>query len=184
MRQTRLAAEPCRGFLGPAAAQAERRMTAIFNNGVYDFAEAARFTGLKRSRVREWFRIRNAGPTRRAMFVSSYAPVDGKFAISFLDMIDVFVAGQLRDHGVTLQHLRKVYQSMRVGLNTEHPFSHRELLSDGKKVFMRWEDEQGRHLLEEALTRQRAFPELLLPFLKRIDYDEASRLAKRWRIAE
>jgi hypothetical protein len=33
-------------------------MTTILNHGVYGFTEAARLTGLKRSRIREWFPIR------------------------------------------------------------------------------------------------------------------------------
>jgi uncharacterized protein (DUF433 family) len=159
-------------------------MTTILNHGVYGFTEAARLTGLKRSRIREWFSLRSPERDHKPIFAAEYEPVEGNRAISFLDLIDVFVAGQLREQGVSLQTLRKVYQSMRVGLGTEHPFSRRELLSDGKKVFMRWADEEGRQFLEEVLSRCRAFPDLLLPFLKKIAYDEVSRLAKRWCIAD
>jgi uncharacterized protein (DUF433 family) len=158
-------------------------MTAILNNGVYSFAEAASLTQLQRSRVREWFRIRSNNG-RKAIFVGEYEPIGGNRAISFLDLIDVFVAGQLREHGVSLQTLRKVYARMSADLNTKHPFSRRELLSDGKKVFLRGLDEEGREELEEALTHQRVFPQFLLPFLKRIAYDEVTHLASRWRIAE
>ena len=35
----------------------------------------------------------------------------------------------------------------------------------------------------EVLTSQRVFPDILLPFLKRIDYDEATAMAQRWCIA-
>ena len=36
----------------------------------------------------------------------------------------------------------------------------------------------------EVLSRQKVFVEILLPFLKRIDYDSATRLAKKWFITD
>jgi uncharacterized protein (DUF433 family) len=36
----------------------------------------------------------------------------------------------------------------------------------------------------EVLTRQRVFPDILLPFLRRIDYDQATEMAMRWCIAD
>jgi uncharacterized protein (DUF433 family) len=36
----------------------------------------------------------------------------------------------------------------------------------------------------EALTRQRVFVDILLPFLKRIDYDSGTKLASKWSIAD
>ena len=159
-------------------------MTAILNNGVYNFSEAARLTQLKGSRVREWFRVRHTENGRKPIFLGEYETIDGNRAISFLDLVDVYVAGQLRDHGVSLQTLRRVYEQLKIDLDTSHPFSRKELLSEGKEVFMRGVKAEGREELEEVLTHQRVFPEFLLPFLKRIAYDEVTRLAKRWRIGE
>src|SRR5207245_2653193 len=103
--------------------------------------------------------------------------------ISFLDLIDVFVAGQLREHGVTLQTLRRVYAHLADELKTRHPFSRQELLSDGNTVFMRGMDQKGQEELTEVLTKQKVFPQIILPFLKKIDYNAASKLAERWHIA-
>ena len=36
----------------------------------------------------------------------------------------------------------------------------------------------------EVLKRQRVFPDVLLPFLTKIDYNRTSEMAIRWRIAE
>jgi uncharacterized protein (DUF433 family) len=150
-------------------------------HGVYTFKEAARYTGLKGSRVREWFRHRpDAG--RKAIFVSDYEPADGQQAISFYDLIDVYVAGHLREHGVSLQTLRKVYAKLKNDFETEHPFCRHELLTDGKIVFVRGLDQKGNDEVMEVLSRQKVFPRILLPFLKTIDYDDS--LAKRWRIGE
>jgi len=118
------------------------------------------------------------------MFTGDYEPIEGDFAVSFYDLVDVYVAGQLRDHGVSLQTLRKVYARMRDDLNTDHPFCRRELLSDGRIVFMRAVDAAGKEQLTEVLTRQGVFPKIILPFLKTIDYDSVRLLAARWHIAD
>ena len=132
-------------------------MTALLGNGVYTFREAARLTGLKPSRVREWFR-------RKPIFHSDYEPVDGDIAISFHDLVDVFVAGQLREHGVTMQTVRKVYDRMAKDLATTHAFCRKELLTDGKKVFLQSIGNDGEPNLVEVLTKQGVFAEFILPF--------------------
>jgi uncharacterized protein (DUF433 family) len=96
----------------------------------------------------------------------------------------VFVAGQLRGHGVTLQTIHRVYKRLQVDWGTAHPFCRRELLSDGKTVFMRYWDAKGEERLAEALSEQGVFPQVILPFLRHIDYDQVTDLAQRWHIAE
>src|SRR5207249_4923500 len=95
----------------------------------------------------------------------------------------VFVAGQLRQAGVPLQILRQVFARLGRQLDTKHPFCRRELLCDGRDVFSRTLD-GGEDVLMHILTDQRVFPDVVLPFLKSIDYDEVTKLAKRWHIAD
>jgi len=71
---------------------------AMLGNGVYTLTEAARLTGLRPRRVREWFRGRTATAAPPA-FPGDYRPVSGQMAISFHDLVEVFIAGQLRDKG-------------------------------------------------------------------------------------
>jgi uncharacterized protein (DUF433 family) len=160
-----------------------RGVTAVLGKGVYSFSEAARLTQLRPKRVREWFRGRSATKSRNPVFKSDFEPVAGEFAISFLDLVDVYVAGQLREHGVSLQTIRRVYDRLADELKTEHPFCRKELLSDGKVVLTRGLDAAGKEEVTEVLTKQRVFPSIILPFLQRIDYDRVSILAQRWRIA-
>ena len=157
-------------------------MGTILGRGVYSLTEAARLTHLKPQRVREWFAGR--GSARGIVFRGDYQPVKGDRAISFLDLVELFVAGQLRDHGVSLQALRKVYKRLEKDLDTRHPFGRSEILTDGKKVFVLGLDDRGAEEMVEILSRQKVFVEILLPFLKRIDYDSATRLAKKWFITD
>jgi hypothetical protein len=75
----------------------------ILGNGIYGLPEAARLTGLKPGRVRESFQERLDTSERPPVFRSDYESIGGDRAISFHDLIDLFIAGQLREHGVSLQ---------------------------------------------------------------------------------
>jgi len=158
--------------------------TTFLGHGVYSFAEAAKLSRLRPARVREWFCSPLSERSRVPLFRGDYRALEGQRSISFLDLIELFIAGQLRDHGVSLQSLRRVQRQLEKDLKTRHPFCRREVLSDGKHVFTLGLDTQGKHEMVEVLTHQRVFSTILLPFLKRINYDEVTKLAKRWRITD
>ncbi|HEX4609411.1 MAG TPA: DUF433 domain-containing protein [Urbifossiella sp.] len=80
--------------------------------------------------------------------------------------------------------VRKVHSRLSEDFGTRHPFAREELLTDGQAVFVRGVDRDGQEEIYDALTKQKAFPQIILPFLKRIDYDKVSALASRWHIAD
>lgn len=151
--------------------------------GVYALFEVARLTGISPGRVREWFGGRADRRSKGPVFKGDYAPVHGQVAVSFLDLVDVLVAGQLRELGVSLQTVRRVYAILESTLQTRHPFSHRGLYSDGKSVFHLSANQVGDQFLVDLLARQQVFVDVLLPYLRQIDYSPETDLAERWRIA-
>jgi uncharacterized protein (DUF433 family) len=156
----------------------------ILGKGVYSIAEAARLTRLRTQRVREWFRGRKS-PNRvfRPVFESDYPVIHEEYAISFLDLIELKIGGSLREMGVSLPYLRKVYTQLENDFG-DHPFCYREIFVGEKKIFTRGLDEkEGRSVLE-ALTNQRYFDSIILPFLRKIDYDDVTHRALRWHIAD
>jgi hypothetical protein len=156
--------------------------SAMLGNGIYSLSEAVRLTGLRPQRVREWFRgrISTAAPP---VFRGDYRPVAGHLVISFHDLVEVLVAGQLRDHGVSLQFIRRVHARLRERWQTDHPLCRVEIRADGKRIFSCCLDEDGRGDVVDVRTGQKVFDTVLVPFLKKLDYDEATRLARRWAIA-
>ena len=154
----------------------------LLGNGVYSFSEAARLTGLRNSRVREWFRGRPS-ESHRAVFRSDYEGLTDENLISFMDLIEVFIAGQLREFRVSLQIVRQVHSKLKLVWETNHPFCRKEVLTDGQKIFTLGLDAASCDEITEALTGQKAFPSVIRPFLRSLDYDEANRCAFRWRIA-
>ena len=161
----------------------KQSVESLLGRGVYGIPEAARYTGLHHQRVRSWFKSRSKGGGG-PIFRGDLPAVQNNYAISFLDLIDVLIAGQLRNHGVSMHVVRAANELLKDELSTEHPFCRSELLTDGRDIFMRTADELGNASLSEVLTKQSVFPRIILPYLERIDYGQVSKLAERWRIAE
>jgi uncharacterized protein (DUF433 family) len=155
----------------------------MIGNGIYSFSEAARLTGLSSRRVRAWFCGEQA--EGRRLIYSDYSPAKSTGGqISFHDLIDTLVVGKFRRAGLSLQYLRKVHEALLAEFEVDHPFCWKKLLTDGKRVFVHTADEIGEEHLKELLSRQHAFPEILAPVLKQIEYDPTSLLARRWNIAQ
>ena len=157
-------------------------MDDLLGRGVYSFSDAAKLTGLRTQRVREWFVGRGSESARAPVLHSDFEPIGTVHAISFLDLMDIFVVGHLREHGVSMPTLRKVHCKLSQDFSTPHPFARKEMLTDGQAVFVRGSDSTGEEEIYEALTRQKVFPTIILPFLKTIDYDQLSSLATCWNI--
>src|SRR5262245_56854421 len=104
----------------------------LIGHGVYTFTEAAGLTRLKRRRIHDWFQPRKHAGRRGPVFSSDYS----NKASSFHDLIEVLVAGNLRERGVSLIAIRKVHSILSAQLKTSHPFCHSKLLTDGEAVFV------------------------------------------------
>ncbi len=158
----------------------------ILGRGVYSLPEAARLTQLRPARVRAWFRSDADGQDGTPVFQSDYPPVAGERAISFLDLIEVCIAGKLRSANppVSLQHIRNVHGTLSRETGQDHPFCTREIYHGGGRIFTRQFTDRESHAVIEPLTHQAYLDAVILPFLQRIDYDEVTTLAKLWRIAD
>lgn len=156
----------------------------LLGRGVYGIAEAARLTRLRTRRVREWFRGRRS-PRRvfNPVFESDYPVIHEEYAISFLDLIELKIAGSLREMGVSMPYLRKVYRELEREFG-EHPFCKRQIYVGRKEIFTRGLDEEAGRSVLQALTNQRYFETIILPFLRQIEYSDATQEAVKWKIAD
>lgn len=156
-------------------------MLDVLGQGVYSFSEAARLTRTNVNRLRYWFLGRKDGlPPLRESDCASWAK--GPCALSFLDLVDALMVGRIRDEGVSLQYLRKAHEALIREFNTPHPFSRRNLLTDGKQIFVHVAHEFEDERLRELVTSQYAFPKILRPYLRQLEYEPASLLARRWHV--
>jgi uncharacterized protein (DUF433 family) len=156
----------------------------VIGRGVYSIAEAARLTKLRTRRAREWFRGRNS-PSKifRPVFNSDYPVIHEEYAISFLDLIELKIGGSLREMGISLPYLRKAYNQLKKDYG-DHPFCIRNIYIGGKQIFTRGLTEEEGSSVIEVLTRQSYFETIILPFLKRVEYDNETNRAIKWNIAD
>lgn len=171
------------GGVGLSETDCSRHEESPLGKGVYNIAEVARYTELHPNRVGSWFKQRSDGAGKGPIFASDYAAVGNDYAVSFLDLIDVWVAGYLRDQGVLMRIVRNAHKILQDKLGTHHPFCHRDLYTDGKKVFLYAANKVGSETLTEIVSRQQFFLHVKQK-LSHIRYGEVSGLAECWRIAK
>jgi len=151
--------------------------------GIYTLAEVSRLTEVHPSTVRTWFKGRSDRAGSGAVFRSDYQPIGDDYAVSFLDLIDVLVAGQFRfRYKVPMRVVRRAHELLQDDLNTNHPFCHANLHTDGKRIFRSVADRLGEENLSDVVSRQQFFLHIKEK-LDHIDYSEITKLAHRWRIA-
>lgn len=150
----------------------------VLGNGIYSYPECARLLGIRSRRVWGWY---HGWHGRESLLRSDYEGMFPSPAISFLDFVDAAVACTLHaKHGVIIQTIRKLRKQLAGEWNTPHPFAREEFYTDerGRNVFYLCAEEDGERHLVEILKRQYAIPEVLLPFLKRVEYDKRTKLAQ------
>ena len=157
----------------------QRSMTGL---GVYSLTEVARYVHMHPSTARAWFRGRPDGPGG-ALLTSDHPQVKGAFAVSFLDLVDALLVREFRTVGVPMGTIRRAYECLAADLGTRHPFAHGDLYTDGRRVIVGISDEVGEQALHDAISRQGFFTEMR-DCLERVKYDDTTRLATRWMIAD
>ena len=148
----------------------------MIGQGIYSLADVARLTGLPSATVRSWFKWRSDGAGKGPMFQSDYAVVENETAVSFLDLIDSYVAKYFRDREVPPAIIRKAYLALQAKLNTRHPFAHASLCVGDGRIIMETSGE-----LVDAINDVKWFPQMK-DCLDKIEYEGP--LAARWHIAK
>lgn len=155
----------------------------LLGQGIYGLSEVARFTGTNPARIRPWFlnRAHRPGP----IIGGADRLANGQpFCVTFHGLIDALVVSRLRDqYKLKMLYLRKVHRKLIEEFNVPHPFSHKDFLTDGRRIFVSYIDDCGDDRLKDVLSRQEAFPKILRGYLQHIDYDAVTLLATRWQIA-
>lgn len=151
----------------------------LLASGVYSFADASLYTGLRSARVREWF----SDSKRPRVFLSDYDDLTDQRLISFNDLIEVFIAGQMRERGASLRTIRESHRVLSAQWNVKHPFCRQELAVHQGKILYASLTGSQKDEVYDVLTKQRAFPDVIRPFLKQLRYDQATASATLWYLA-
>lgn len=152
----------------------------MLDRGVYTLAEAAKYTGVNPMTLRAWFLPRSDQRGRGPIFQSDYARIDDDFAISFLNLIEAYVASFFRRNKVKHSYIRRTHQDLKRQLGISHPFAYSRLYVALGQIIAEKQDRADKRFIE-VLSRQLLFPEFSDGLL-RLKYDEATSLANGWEV--
>lgn len=161
--------------------------------GIYPQPVAARLLRLSSGRLRRWvggytywMRESSSGRVRRQqrpVIQTDLPPVDGRVALSFLELMELRVVKAIVDRGLPLQRVRVAADLARSRFSTEHPFASRRVFTDGEAIFSAINDDPAAPDVVKwtrAEIDQVVSGGVLQQFLNEIDFDEKSSLAYRW----
>lgn len=154
----------------------------LIGRGLYRLSDVARYTSLPEPRIRSWFTTRSDRKLD-SVFQADYATMDGAHVVSFLDMVDAWIAGQLRAEGVSMMKVRAAHLALKSDIGTAHPFAHSSIYTDGKEVFTDVAKQVNDSALTHVVSRQGFFPRVRKT-LTPIEYSATSQMAERWNIAK
>lgn len=145
--------------------------------GIYLVPQAARLVGVPARRLRRWLL---GSPDHAAAVPTPPSIFDGHPSLDFADLVSALFIKAFRNHGVSLQHIRRVAEKAAQELGTEHPFTLRDFATDGRRIF-RWigDEVEARKLLVDIEREQYVMRPIFEPLLRAIDYG-VSAAAQRW----
>jgi uncharacterized protein (DUF433 family) len=153
----------------------------MIEHGVYTMAEVSQYTGVKPMTLRAWFLSRSDEKGHGPVFISDYAKIENDFAVSFLNLIEVYVASFFKMKNVSHADIRRTHRILKQQLGTPHPFAHASLSTGLGRIVLESTGETQRYL--EVIGRQLLFPQFA-DGLHRISYSATTRLADEWKLSE
>lgn len=154
--------------------------------GIYTPSEAARLVGLHPDRVRRWvdgYSYRHAGSSRRSapLFARDMPMIDGRIALSFLDLLEVLFVRAFLEQGVSLNTIRRAAEEASRVFGTSHPFTLKRFRTDGRRIFASFKDEKSvERLLELDHGGQLVLADVIETLLRQIEHDPETDQAMRW----
>ncbi len=163
-------------------------MIEILGKGIYTIREASTLTKLPYHSVNRWvkgYSFKLNGEERKSKSPSvvkvEIPQIDGKFAISFLNLIELLFVKEFMNLGVTLQTIRRASEVASEILDNSHPFAYRRFAIDNKSIFIEIEERTGGRSLVNLAKRQHEIKEFINQYLEEVEFDEFTELAIRWR---
>lgn len=146
--------------------------------GVYLVPDAVRILRLPAGSLRTWVGGRNHQDATR--FPAGPMESEGRGRdrhFGFLTLVELYTVAQLRERGVSMSSIREARDELAIRFKSDHPFALGGLLCSGKKLLKELGDGV---LLELGAKGQTAFEKIVEPFCARLDFDDATSLARRF----
>lgn len=156
-------------------------MTEYLSRGIYTTSQAGRLIGEHTRTVRRWaFGYPGKETKYPGMIEAEYPKLDGRYAVSFLDLVELLFIKGFRETGVSWQKLRNAAKVARRLFETDHPFAMRKWFADPAGIFVVLEQEEGEDVFVELSgDGQVAMRHTLDRYLHQLEFD-IDDIAKRW----
>ncbi len=136
-----------------------RNPSSITEVGLYSISYASKLVDVRRQTI------------ERLLFGSALPTYDGRYAASFLDLMELRVIRQFLELGVTLQMVLRVAEKARDLLQTDYPFATRLFKTEGRTILADFQLEAPDALLE-VIHDQWVFEQVIGPSLHDLDYPD------------
>ncbi len=143
----------------------------------YTVPEAAHYLQIPAATLRSWTVGRRYPVQKGERFFEPVivAAARGPAMLSFVNLVEAHVLDAIRgEYSVGLPAVRRAIAFLRQELGSKHPLAEQKFETDGKELFIRKLGE----LIAVSKSGQKAMPEVLDAYLKRIEWD-AQGLASR-----
>src|SRR5258705_5077788 len=109
--------------------------------GLYSVPDVARILNLEPSFVRRWLKEYWENRFKIGRKNKSTWGVGRDKTVHFYTLIEFYVFYQLRKQGLSAQSIAKSHEIIAEEINTQFPFASSIILTDGKKIFYKIDDE-------------------------------------------
>ena len=174
----------------PRSPENEHKLWDVLDAKTYSLAEVARLSGLHPRRASRWLQGYTyeyevqPGYTRygeQAPVVRREGTVASTYA-SFLDLIDLLFVGQFLEHGLSLQKVRLALDEATTLLGANH-FARETFFTDGRKIYLKLVElghDKAEGIMQLMTGGQWTIAPIIQELATRIDFNEATGLARRW----
>ncbi|WP_445620666.1 hypothetical protein ACUN8C_01775 [Kushneria sp. Sum13] len=146
-------------------------MTSLIGIGLYSPKQAAQLTGIKTDLLKSW--LLRDDDTHKPLWHPEPEAKGAPDAFSFRDLLEAKAVWSLRQHGVSLQTIRRALDNLKSHYQIDYPLTNPRLATDGKDVFIQTITESGEEWLSDLAKRQKVMAEVVSPsILKSISFDE------------
>jgi uncharacterized protein (DUF433 family) len=133
----------------------------LATTGIYTIQDASRLLEVPSNRLRGWI-SGYAGMATDPLIRSDISAIDGRIAISFVNLIEARCIATFSKLGINVHSIRYMLQEARRVLNHPHPFATEMIFrSDGNRIFMQAAEETGDPKLYDLKRKNFAFHDVL-----------------------
>ncbi|MBZ0180374.1 MAG: DUF433 domain-containing protein [Melioribacteraceae bacterium] len=145
--------------------------------GVYTIPDISKLLGIDRRKVNRYISEYWDERTGRKLFNDSYSWKTDKStkAVNFFVLIELFSFFRLQELGVKTRKILKSREQMAEELKVEYPFASAPLLTDGNKIWYKFEED----IVNADGSSQTNFVKIIESFAKKVDF-RPDNLAERF----